>query len=133
MLGSLTINTHEKRVMEGIKILSFAAIGYLACKYLVTSINPASGVIFSATATATDMVATKFIKANKTDKAIISSLFSFIAAVSLTKYFAKFAVIQALKITVCLTISQLALTTLGIGMMMGSFAILTSIAFKKLG
>ncbi len=131
MPRSVTMSSSDEHTIIAAKVLSASAIGFLACRY-ITTIDPTTGALFSALAMAIDALVTKFIKANKTNKSLISAGISFMFAMILTNYFAKFTLIQAIKVTFYTTVTQLALTTLGAGILMGSFAALAASGTSKL-
>ena len=131
MPRSVTMSSSDENTIIAAKVLSASAIGFLACRY-ITTIDPTTGALFSALAMVIDALAAKFIKASKMNTSLISAGISFMFAMSFTNYFAKFTVIQAIKITFYTTLTQLALSTLGAGILMGSFAALAAIGTNKL-
>ncbi|NGX28612.1 MAG: hypothetical protein K940chlam1_00795 [Candidatus Anoxychlamydiales bacterium] len=131
MPRSVTMSSADENTIIAAKVLSASAIGFLACRY-IKIIDPRTGALFSALAMVIDALATKFIKASKMNTSLISAGISFMFAMSLTNYFAKFTVIQAIKVTFYTAMTQLALSTLGAGILMGSFAALAAIGANKL-
>jgi len=128
-LASMTAD--EERVIITSKILSASTIGFLASKFLVT-VNLSSAVLFSALITTIDIIATRFIKADKLNRSLISSVLAFTIATTLTNHIGTIVLMSAIKITLCLTITQLVLATFGAGLLMSSFSTLASIATYKL-